>query len=272
MNNNLKRTLFVLVSIAIVSCSSVKKANWSKIEAQVFVSIPERALPEDDLPAERIEIKLKNRILVANWVSNDSKAPAFFILHGNGETLSDWRPLQAYLLDKGYSSFVFDYSGFGNSTGEMTTDNFLEDANEAYRVFTKCSPQATERIAFAHSLGTSILLEAANKLKPIPNKFVIHGAFTTGRNILVEKNVIDKESINDYPDVLNGFKKIHKLKAPLYITHSTNDRVIPIYMSKELAEFAGSKAQFLALNTKGHNDVYEFPTDTTWYPIFEFME
>lgn len=126
----------------------------------------------DKLPAERIKIELKGRTLHANWVSSDSKAPAFFILHGNGETLSDWRPLQDYLLNKGYSSFVFDYTGFGSSTGKPSVTGLNEDAIEVYKKFATLTINAKERIAFSHSLGGSILLETANKLKPLPNNIV----------------------------------------------------------------------------------------------------
>ena len=260
------------MSILIVACTSTKLANLRQIESKIFISIPEKQLPIDNLPSKRLEIRVADRSLSANWVSTDNSAPAIFILHGNGETLSDWRPIQTYLLEKGYSSFVFDYSGFGNSSGKMTASNFNQDAVEAYKTFSSLTKNTHQRITFAHSLGTSISLEVTNQLKPLPNKVIIHGAFTTLREILVEKNVIDKENVTDYPNIWNGLKSVKHIKAPLYILHSKKDNVIPIYMSEALAKNAGSKAKYMEIKTTGHNDVYEFPNDNTWNQIFNFIK
>jgi len=248
-----------------------RDSNLQKIETKIFTLYPEKELPMDKLPAERIKIELKGRTLYANWVSADSKAPAFFILHGNGETLSDWRPLQAYLLNKGYSSFVFDYTGFGSSTGKPGVTGLNEDAIEGYKKFATLTINAKERIAFSHSLGGSILLETVNKFKPLPNKVVTHAAFTTLREIGVEKKVFTDSEKTNYPDVWNGYKNVKKLKSPLYIIHSIADKTIPIWMGEELAKSGGKKVKMLKLENAGHNIVYEDPTDKTWSKIFDFI-
>jgi pimeloyl-ACP methyl ester carboxylesterase len=177
-----------------------------------------------------------------------------------------------YLFSKGYSSFVFDYTGFGNSTGQPTVSNLNNDAIEAYKKFASLTPNAKERIGFAHSLGCSILLNDANDFKPLLNKVVIHGAFSTLRNILVEKHFINDSSKTNYPNVWNGLKNAQKIKSSLYVLHSVNDKTIPIAMSMELAKSAGSNGRFLKLETPGHNAVYELPNDKTWNAIFEFIK
>lgn len=265
-------SLFLLLSCSRqIALEKSRDSNLQKIETKIFTLYPEKELPMDKLPAERIKIELKGRTLYANWVSADSKAPAFFILHGNGETLSDWRPLQAYLLNKGYSSFVFDYTGFGSSTGKPGVTGLNEDAIEGYKKFTTLTINAKERIAFSHSLGGSILLETVNKFKPLPNKVVTHAAFTTLREIGVEKKVFTDSEKTNYPDVWNGYKNVKKLKSPLYIIHSIADKTIPIWMGEELAKSGGKKVKMLKLENAGHNIVYEDPTDKTWSKIFDFI-
>lgn len=78
--------------------------------------------------------------------------------------------------------------------------------------------------------------------------------------------------LSDYPDVWNGYKNVSKTKTPLYIIHSKSDNIIPFEMGKKLAKTAGGKAQFLALENAGHNDVYILPNDNTWQPFFEFID
>jgi hypothetical protein len=267
-----------LLCTIIFSCSrnialeKTRQSNLEQLEKKIFVLKPDKQLPKDTLHSERIELILSDRILQANWVSAGQTAPAFFILHGNGETVSEWKPLQMYLFSKGYSSFVFDYTGFGNSTGKPTVANLNMDAMEAYKKFASLTPIAKERIGFAHSLGCSILLNDANDFKPLLNKVVIHGAFSTLRNILVDKHFINDSSKANYPNVWNGLKNAQKIKSSLYILHSVNDQTIPIEMSMDLAKSAGSNGRFLKLETPGHNAVYEVPTDKTWNVIFEFIK
>jgi pimeloyl-ACP methyl ester carboxylesterase len=265
-------SLFLLLSCSQrIALEKYQDSNLQKIETKIFALYPEKEIPNDNLPVERIKLELNGRVLYANWVSTDSKATAFFILHGNGETLSDWRPLQAYLLSKGYSSFVFDYTGFGSSTGKPSVSRLNEDAIEAYKKFATLTLNAKERIAFSHSLGGSMLLETANKFKPLPNKVVTHAAFTTLREIGVEKKVFADSVKTNYPDVWNGYKNVKKLKSPLYIIHSIADKTIPIWMGEELAKSGGKKVKLLKLEDAGHNIVYEDPTDKTWSKIFDFI-
>lgn len=254
-----------------VDLADTQRDNLAELEPQIFVLVPEEPVPNDDLPAQRVVIELPDRTLNGTWVSSDPGAPAFFVLHGNGEHIAEWRPLQAYLLGKGYSSFVFDYTGFGSSTGQPTVDRLNQDAVEAYGRFAQLSAEASERIAFAHSLGSSILMEVANRLEPLPDKVVVHGAFTTTRAILVDKGYIAPEDQGLYPDVWNGLANIRSLEMPAMVVHSPNDEIIKFSMGEELAAAAGENGTFLALQSPDHNAVYQIPTDDTWGPILELI-
>lgn len=263
--------LLVLILGGVIALPVVRNLKLQSLEKIIFQLVPEKQLPTDSLPSQRITIDLMDHVMQANWVSAGKTAPSFFILHGNGETLSDWRPLQAYLYKKGYSSFVFDYSGFGSSTGKPTFEGLEKDAKEVYRTFSTLVPDAKERIVFCHSLGSNIALEVANNFKPIPDKLIIHGAFTSGRDILVQKKMVNNFTKWFLPDVYDGLEKVRTMQMPLYILHSQNDSIIPFYMGEELAKKAGDKAKFLPLNTPGHNAVYELPNDSTWLPILNFI-
>lgn len=133
-------------------------------------------------------------------------------------------------------------------------------------------PDANDRIVFGHSLGSNIALEVANNFRPLPDKIVIHGAFTSVRTILVEKKLYNNFTNWLLPDVYDGLEKVQHMQIPLYILHSRNDEIIPFSLGEELAKKAGDKARFLPLNTPGHNAVYEIPNDNTWQPIFDLMK
>ena len=251
----MKKYYFLLATVFFFACSqkialkTAQSNNLKQVENTMFALIPEKQLPKDSLPAERLKIELSDRTLFANWVSAGDKASAFFILHGNGETLSDWRPLQAYLFSKGYSSFVFDYTGLGSSTGKPTVDNLNQDAVEAYKRFANLT----------------------NKYSPRPSKIVTHGGFSTLIEVGMANKMITDSSKKYFPDVWNGYKNIKKLKVPLYIIHSASDKTIPISMGEALAKSGGKKVRFLRLEKTGHNAVYLDPTNKMWLQIFSFI-
>jgi predicted alpha/beta hydrolase family esterase len=147
-----------------------------------------------------------------------------------------------------------------------------QDALAAYKKFASLTTESAERIAFAHSLGCAILLNVANDLQPLPDKILIHGAFSTGRAILVEKGMFTEYTKWLVPDVWNGLKQVAELEIPVYILHSPNDKTIPIAMSEELAKVAGSNGRFLSMASPGHNSVYESPNDSTWEQIFSLVK
>jgi hypothetical protein len=118
--------LLILVLGSPIALHIVRSYKLKNLEKIIFTLVPEKELAADSLPSQRIKIDLMDHVLYANWFSAGSTAPAFFILHGNGEMLSDWRSLQGYLLKKGYSSFVFDYSGFGSSNGIPTFEGLIK--------------------------------------------------------------------------------------------------------------------------------------------------
>ncbi len=47
--------------------------------------------------------------------------------------------------------------------------------------------------------------------------------------------------------------------------------MVKLSMGEELAAAARGQATFLALETSGHNSVYQTPDDDTWGPILDLI-
>src|ERR1700761_966661 len=67
--------------------------------------------------AERFTMTSGGRRLDTILVSAGENAPAVVICHGIGEVIEYWGKIQALLRSLGVSSLIFDYSGYGASTG-----------------------------------------------------------------------------------------------------------------------------------------------------------
>ena len=73
--------------------------------------------------------------LLGHWLEVKPDSPAVFICHGNGENVGDWLEAQLMLKYMGYSTFVFDYAGYGHSKGYPSVNNLNLNAHDAWCTF-----------------------------------------------------------------------------------------------------------------------------------------
>src|ERR1700743_2191770 len=116
--------------------------------------VMERALNSFPFDKERIVIPSGDRKLSAVYVSAGDDTPAILICHGIGELVEYWGQVQRVLREMGLSSLVFNYSGYGGSTGRVSARNCEEDAIAAYDVLVERGHPSIVLLGF--SLGRGI--------------------------------------------------------------------------------------------------------------------
>src|SRR6267154_35167 len=95
--------------------------------------IMEQMLNAFTFAKERLVIASGSRRLSAVYVSAGEETPAVLICHGIGELVEYWGKVQGLLKGMGVSSLVFNYSGYGTSTGHLSRAHCEEDAAAACR-------------------------------------------------------------------------------------------------------------------------------------------
>ena len=121
MKFNLRlRWLLMPVLIFVVLPLSVRRIVYSMVEKNALVSRPVSAeTPQTHgVPFTRVKIPRGTYSLDAVLTKVSDAAPVVVIFHGSAESVSYWADVQAIFHKAGISTFVFDYSGFGNSGGE----------------------------------------------------------------------------------------------------------------------------------------------------------
>jgi alpha-beta hydrolase superfamily lysophospholipase len=233
--------------------------------------VPEQKSALDSLPFDRHWIKLPDRTLNAHFLSAGINAPAFFLCTGNSEALYEWMPMQKYLRDKGYSSYIFSFSGFGNSSGTTTLNSLYEDTAAAWEEFIARTPSAPNRYALSHSLGGSALLGSAKMMDPAPDKLIIHAPFSDIRTVLVERNMSSPLTVWLWPDALNNVKAVKSLDIPILFMHSKNDQIVSYTHSETLLEAAGETGQLYLVDDYGHNAIYQEVGAAYFSPIMNYI-
>lgn len=243
-----------------------------QLEKQIFECYPEDIdlvqLAEQQ-GTRPIKFSLGDSELVGQWVEYSYNAPSVLLMHGNGETNSDWLKLQLFLKDRGYSSFVFDYAGFGDSKGTPSVKELNNNAITAWDVFKHIAPHSSKRIVVAHSLGTGVLISAIQYFSTTPDRIVLHGSFSSIRELVVVFKRLPANFSWIMPNIWNTKNKIRDVNHPdLRIIHSRDDERVPYQMSEVIAS-NNTNAKLIVLDNFGHNTLYKKPSMDIWKHILD---
>ena len=261
----------LIIILLVVSFMLIRQQKTHQLISLIH-GVPEQESPLDSLPFDQHWIHLADRSLNAHFLSAGPDAPAFFLCTGNSEALYEWMPLQQYLREKGYSSYIFSYAGFGNSNGSPTLISLEEDAHAAWDEFVAKTPEASHRYALSHSLGGAALLGALKNMDPSPDKVVVHAPFADIRTWLVERDMSSALTKWLWPDALNNRQAVRHIGIPVLFMHSRNDQVVSYTHSKILMEAAGDMASIHLVDDYGHNAIYQEVGDAYFAPVLKFIQ
>jgi len=160
--------------------------------------------------------------------------------HGNSGNISH----RSYIIDIcrqfELNLFIFDYRGFGNSSGEPSKKNLKKDGEAAYRYLTEYNGiEANEIVIWGESLGGFVAVWTASKF---PCRSLILLSTFSGLDDAITnyfKSGIKRSLAYGYSslvslryDIMPNRKYIGKVKCPVAILHSTDDDIIPYKCAK----------------------------------------
>ena len=189
--------------------------------------------------------------------------------HGNAGNIS--HRLDRTLLmhsNLGTDVLLFDYRGFGQSSGRPNELGTYDDVRAAYRYLVEDRGIAEDRIVlFGESLGAAVALQLATEVRVAG--LVLEAPFTSIRDMAKEA----------YPFLPNGWvrtryeniEKIPTLQMPLLVVHGTDDKTVPFAQGKVLFEAANEPKRFLPIEGAGHADSFLVGRDTYWQAWKEFL-
>lgn len=187
------------------------------------------------------------------WYPHPEAEYAILLCHGNaGNNSHRWDQIRA-LYDRCFSVAIFDYRGYGRSTGHPSEKGLYRDGEAVVRFMNDSLKIPSERIAvIGTSLGGAVAVELALRF---PFRAVIlESAFTS-------KHAMAKKIFPFFPiclfsrDQYHNLKKISALKSPLLIVHGTEDETVPFSMSLELVQAASGIAFHYPVQGAHHNDL-----------------
>jgi fermentation-respiration switch protein FrsA (DUF1100 family) len=188
-----------------------------------------------------------NHHIVAFYLRNPESKYTILYSHGNATDLGGLQYLQKIFYKHGYSILIYDYSGYGQSEGMANEQQVYNDVQAVYNYLINDEKIKPEQIiAYGHSLGAAIATDLAynNTIAAL----VLESAFTTAFRVKTVYSIVPF-------DKFASIDKIENINAPVFITHSKDDNIIPFWHSVELFETANEPKKFLAFETGGHTQI-----------------
>ncbi|TYG55576.1 hypothetical protein ES288_D09G285000v1 [Gossypium darwinii] len=148
---------------------------------------------------------------------------------------------------------LYDYSGYGQSSGKPSEQNTYADIEAAYKCLEENYGAKQENIIlYGQSVGSGPTVDLATRL-PRLRAVVLHSPILSGLRVMYPV----KRSY--WFDIYKNIDKISLVKCPVLIIHGTNDDVVDCSHGKQLWELCQEKYEPLWVKGGNHCDLELYP-------------
>lgn len=182
------------------------------------------------------------------------KSPVLLFCHGNAGNISHRIENIKFLVKRDISVFIFDYRGYGQSSGRPSEKGIYIDGIAAYDYLTEIEKISPDRIViFGRSIGGAVAIEVALQRKV--RCLIIESTFTSTKDMA--KTIFPFFIFSPFlPHHYNNILKIVGVTIPKLIIHGEDDNIVPFSMGNKLFAQATEPKLFLPIHRAGHNDTY----------------
>jgi len=204
------------------------------------------------LKAEQVEIPVGTSITLSAWWAHEGDSPYTLIwCHGNAGNLDNCADEFNDFIRAGINMLVFDYRGYGDSTGKPTAKGIKEDAIAVHDFLVSRGVKPETIVPYGRSIGSGAASFMANQravaglilVQPLTSTLDMGRKtypFLPIRFLLTER--------------LDNSAELARFELPLLIIHGDCDDIVPYSMGQELYRDAITKdKKMITLEGGDHN-------------------
>lgn len=198
------------------------------------------------LAYEELMLTAQDGVIIHGWYipASDEKRVLLFC-HGNAGNISHRLESIKIFHELGLTVLIFDYRGYGESTGKPSETGIYLDAEAAWDFLTGTKKKSPEDIViFGRSLGAAVAAEIA--LRKNPACLILESAFTS----------VPDMGEQHYPwlpvRLISRFRsstveKVDDIRSPKLIIFSPDDEIVPAAHGEEIYRKASSPKELLKI-------------------------
>jgi len=219
-------------------------------------------LPPDyrfDLPGvAEVSLAVDGAVLSALHLRLPDPKGLVFLLHGNSGNLANWfegREFEGtdFYRRANYDLFMFDYRGYGKSTGRISGEVQLRADVDAAWEHVAPLYQGRRKVIFGRSLGTGLAVRLAARVRP--DLTILASAYWSMVELARIYYPLAPNFLMRYR--LETFRDIASIDGPVLLLHGDRDELIPVAHSVRLQALARA-ARLVRIDGASHSDLDEF--------------
>jgi pimeloyl-ACP methyl ester carboxylesterase len=252
----MKKTLLSLIAVPTILYSLAMVGLYTYQEKLIF---PAAKLPSDHrfqftVPFKEINIPVSGATLNALHFAQEKPRGLVFFLHGNAGNLETWTTGIDFYKRENYDLFIFDYRGYGKSTGKIDSQQQLHD--DVRTAWDYISPQFSNKpiVIYGRSLGSALATQLA--IDTQPEQLLLVSPFSSMKTLAQQLYPFAPSFLLRYP--LETDKIISQVTADVFYIHGDNDTFIPIQHSKTLQ--TTKPGELLVISGADHSDIHLYET------------
>lgn len=177
-----------------------------------------------------------------------------FYFKGNSRSIKGWAKFARDFVSKGYDFFVFDYRGFGKSSGRRTENTLYCDAQAVYKWLSTQYPEE-QIVVYGRSMGSGIAARIASWNKP---RMLILDApyFSFLYQVRRWGFWLPLPWLLRYKIRTDQF--IRKVTCPIFLIHGNRDYLVSYRQGRMLHQLAGDRSELITIDGGLHNNLPEF--------------
>lgn len=186
------------------------------------------------------------------YLKNPSAKYTVILHHGNEGNVERWSPYMENISKQGFSVLLYDYEGYGRSSGRPTMQGILADGQAAFDFLVSSNLAKPENVVnFGTSLGSAVATHVAATR---PSKALI---LWSPYSSLLKTCRNNFPLLNMYPDFffpeddIGCRYDIASISVPVLILHGTDDSCIDFAQAQELHSTKPS-TRLVELSGAGH--------------------
>lgn len=186
-----------------------------------------------------------------------------FFLHGNGGSLENWFVNPEYYRQANFDLFMFDYRGYGKSTGRIESEAQLRaDVRAAWATV---APQYAGKkvVVYGRSLGTGLAagltveMASGQASGHAPDLTVLVSPYTSMAALATDHYSWVPQILLRYP--MRTDQIVGQIRNPLLLIHGSQDPLIAPRHSDALKALV-PQATLAVIPGAAHNDLQNFDT------------
>ena len=209
-------------------------------------------------------------LLHAWYCHADKPIASALYCHGNTGNITKFADVMKHFVAAGINVLLFDYRGFGRSSGVATLHGVVDDGVCAARFHEKIRPKGVPSILYGYSLGGAIAAQVIRHHSF--DGFVLQSTFTTLPEIA--RTAFPKVPIHLFAGrIFDTLAVVRSLKIPFLVLHGTSDETCPCWMGHKLYdESCAPQKRIYTVEGGMHKDLYDRDCDTLVWAIHQFAQ